>query len=147
MCSSILIGWPNLAKLGVIPADFPACTHSAKLVYSNDNDSFELLKREFPDEFSSTLPDTPIKGPPMKINLTGNVVPFKAQTTKATPHHWKEEADRVLNDFLAKGVIEPVPLEEPSDWVSPAFFVPKDDSPSPRLRLVTDFSRLNRFVK
>ena len=48
----------------------------------------------------------------MKINLTGDVIPFKAQTTKATPHHWKTEADRVLADFLAKGVIEPVPLEE-----------------------------------
>ena len=82
----------------------------------------------------------------MKITLGGNIKPYKALTTKAIPQHWIPEAERVLNNFLEKGVIERVPLEEPSDWVSPAFFVPKDDSPTPRLRLVTDFSRLNKFV-
>ena len=55
----------------------------------------------------------------------------------------------MIDNFLERGVIEKVPLEEPSDWDSPAFFVPKAINPdtSVKLRLVTDFSKLNKFVK
>ena len=40
---------------------------------------------------------------------------------------------------------EPVPVDEACDWVAPAFYVPKPDGIS--LRLVTDFSFLNRHIK
>ena len=37
-----------------------------------------------------------------------------------------------------------MPCEEPTEWCSPAFFVPKGDGK--RVRLVTDYTKLNRFV-
>ena len=36
-------------------------------------------------------------------------------------------------------------MEEPTTWCSPALFVPKADGK--RVRLVTDFTALNKFVK
>ena len=50
-----------------------------------------------------------------------------------------------MKKLLDRGVIERVPIEEPCEWVSPGFFVPKADRKS--LRLVTDFSYLNQFMK
>ena len=43
---------------------------------------------------------------------------------------------------MDKGVIKKV--NEPTDWVSPAFFVPKSNG---KLRMVTDFTYINKFIK
>ena len=38
-----------------------------------------------------------------------------------------------------------VPVKETTEWCSPAFFVPKADGI--KMRLVTDYTQLNKFVK
>jgi len=74
----------------------------------------------------------------MKIHLKEGAKPRAVCTTKQIPLHWKETADVTLQKLLKDGIIEQVPIDEPCDWISPAFFVPKADGHS--LRLVTDFS-------
>ena len=71
------------------------------------------------------------------------VKPRKVTKTKPIPIHWQEEARRTIAQLIEDGVIEEV-NDEATDWVSPAFFVEK---PNGKLRLVTDFTYLNRFVK
>ena len=51
--------------------------------------------------------------------------------------------DTVIADLMASKVI--AREEGPSEWCSPAFFVPKPDGK--RVRLVTDYTKLNKYVK
>jgi len=50
--------------------------------------------------------------------------------------------DRLVKD----GIVEAVPLDEICPWISPAFFVPKEGGKA-GLRLVTDFTQLNKYVQ
>ena len=59
------------------------------------------------------------------------------------PLRYETEANKTIQDLINKKVI--VPVSETTDWCSPAFFVPKGDGV--RFRLVTDYTRLNDFVK
>ena len=59
------------------------------------------------------------------------------------PLHYKKEAEKTVNQLIKKGVI--VPANETTDWCSPAFFVPKGDKV--RVRLLTDYTELNKHVK
>ena len=47
-----------------------------------------------------------------------------------------------MQDLIDKNVITKV--DKPTKWVSPAFFVPKPDGI--RMRLMTDYTKLNKFV-
>ena len=49
----------------------------------------------------------------------------------------------MVQDLMNKKVI--VPVNTTTDWCSPAFFVPKADMI--RVRLVTDYTHLNKYVK
>ena len=56
----------------------------------------------------------------------------------------QKAADEYMDNLLACGIVERVPLDEISEWISPAFFVPK---PNGGVRLVTDFTVLNKYTK
>ena len=94
--------------------------------------------------FTDTLPAKSIAGPKMKIHLKEGAKPRCVTGTKPIPHHWQAEAAKALKGLLDEGIIEKVPIDEPCEWVSPAFFVPRADGS--RLRLVTDFSYMNKWV-
>ena len=49
----------------------------------------------------------------------------------------------VIKDHVKLDVI--APEEEPTEWCSLAFFVPQPDGK--RVRLVTDFTKLNKYVQ
>ena len=55
----------------------------------------------------------------------------------------QEPAEACIKELLAKKVI--TPCHTPTEWCSPAFFVVKPDGKN--VRMVTDFTRLNSFVK
>ncbi len=59
------------------------------------------------------------------------------------PYPPSEEADKAIDNLIKDGIIEKV--DEPSEWISPAMFVPKSDTKA--VRLVTDFTNLNRFIE
>ena len=78
----------------------------------------------------------------MKIYLKDNSVLYCASAPRPIPLRFQEPANSEIAMHIATGVI--VPCDEPTDWCSPAFFVPKGDSK--RVRLVTDYTKLNQFV-
>ena len=156
MKEEMLISWHDLVNLGILPADFPSVlpkpqVKSFKSCHVKSSSQIELkamldpILDNFPDVLSDTLPDRPMFGKEMTIEIDSskNVTPRKVTTTKPIPVHWQDEATKLVQNLVSSGIIEEV-HDETSDWVSPAFFVPK---PNGSLRLVTDFSRLNRAIK
>ena len=53
----------------------------------------------------------------------------------------RAEAEKTIKLALDEGVIEKVPIDEPSEWLHRGFFVPK---PNGKLHLVVDMSDLNK---
>jgi hypothetical protein len=80
----------------------------------------------------------------MHIHLRDDIpiTPLCLYTARKVPLHYQAEADKVINELLQKKVLAKV--DKPTDWVSPGQFVPK---PNGTVRLVTDYTKLNTFVK
>ena len=79
----------------------------------------------------------------MRKSLKPNAIPKKVTGARRVPLRFKEGADTVVQDLMNKKVIVPVNIT--TDWCSPAFFVPKSNMI--RVRLVTDYTHLNKYVK
>ena len=105
------------------------------------------MSDEFTTEFDEILRDElnalPMKGDPMRISLKPNAISKKVTGVRRVPLHYEEGADSVVQDLMIKKVIVPVNIT--TDWCIPAFFVPKTDMI--RVRLVTDYTHLNKYVK
>ena len=78
----------------------------------------------------------------MKIFLKDNAVPYRVSAPRPIPLRFQEPAASKIAKHIASGII--VQCDEPTDWCSPAFFVPKGDGK--RVRLVTDYTKLNQYV-
>ena len=99
---------------------------------------------EFKDVLSDELSPIPMKTKtPMHISLKKGVAPKKVTSARRVPLRYEKEAAKTVQELIKKGVITPV--SETTDWCSPAFFVPKADKV--RVRLVTDYTDLNKHVK
>ena len=59
------------------------------------------------------------------------------------PKHYEPESKKTVAELIDRKVIAPV--DEPTTWCSPAFFILKADGKC--VRLVTDFTALNKFVR
>jgi transposase InsO family protein len=84
----------------------------------------------------------PMEGPEMTIKLKSDARPKRILTARPCPAHLQRGASEILNMAIRSGVI--VPVNQPTEWISPAFFVPK--ATPGKARLVTDYTWLNRFV-
>ena len=80
---------------------------------------------------------------PMSISLKNDAVPICVITDRWVPKHYEPESKKTIAELIERKVIAPV--DEPTTWCSPAFFVPKADGK--HVRLVTDFTALNKFVR
>ena len=78
----------------------------------------------------------------MFISLQDDTISICVTTARRVPKHYEPESKKTITELLERQVIAPV--DEPTTWCSPAFFVPKADGK--RVRLVTDFTSLNKFV-
>ena len=97
----------------------------------------------FDNTLSDDLNPEPMRCNPMSISLQEDAVPTCVTTARQVPKHYKPESKRTVAELIDRGVITPV--DEPTTWCSLAFFVPKADGK--RVRLVTDFTALNKFVR
>ena len=79
----------------------------------------------------------------MSISLQDDTTPTCVTTARRVPKHYEPELKKTVAELIDRGVITPV--NEPTTWCSPAFFVPKADGK--RVHLVTDFTALNKFVR
>ena len=80
---------------------------------------------------------------PMHIHIKEGATPRKVTTARRVPLRYECKAEKTVQELIEKGVI--VPANETTDWCSPAFFVPKRDKI--RVRLVTDYTELNKHVR
>ena len=138
----ILLSWFDAEDLGSI-----SITRFASL--GNPSNRIAKLKKKYESILKDSLSDKPMNGPPMKIHfkkeaLKKGLHPKKVFTASQTPLHLKPAADKVLAEAIQSKLIEEVPLNEPSEWCSRGFFVPK---PNGGARLVVDLSYLNSFIE
>ena len=118
-----------------------------------------FLTRQFSDIIRDTLGTNHMKGPPMKITLRDDIpiVPVRITTARSTPIHWREKADAMIQEMISEDII--VPVHEPTEWLSPGFFVAKHSTTPDQnkghkgakddvnLRFVCDLSKLNSVIK
>ena len=69
-------------------------------------------------------------------------MPYRVSAPRPISLRFQKPANSEIALYIKSGII--IPCDEPTDWCSPAFFVPKGDGK--RVRLVTDYTRLNKFV-
>ena len=93
----------------------------------------------FKDELGEALMNVP----KMLIHLTEHYTPYRISTARQVPLRFTTSAEKVVSDLINARAIAPV--SEPTEWCAPAFFVPKADGE--KVRLVTDYTKLNKFVK
>ena len=137
---TMLISCDDLHKLRVIPADFP----NTVLIVKSSNLLTSLktkLLRKFDKTLSDELNPEPMRCSPMSIALQDDAISICARRHAGCPNTMSRNPKR--QEVIERQVIATV--EEPTTWCSPAFFVPKADRK--RVRLVTDFTALNKFVR
>ena len=79
----------------------------------------------------------------MHIYLQPNAVPNQISIARLVPLRMQLAATQVISDLLIKQVKTKVNM--PTPWCAPGFFVPKPNGTS--VRLVTDYTKLNKFAK
>jgi hypothetical protein len=138
MKEDMLICKEDLKTFKVIPRGFPH-----EVVRQVTKTDLGNILNEFQDVVNDELGSAPMRTPsPMKIKLTRDVIPKRVNIARRVPLRYAKAAKDVMSDLMKKKVITRV--EEPTDWCSPAFFVPKGNG---KVRLVTDYTELNKFVK
>ena len=130
-----------MKQLGVIPKQFP----NPVFLVAETSDIRESLIKNNPDILTDDLPkgsmDTGCVS--MKIHLTpDDKKPFRISTARQIPLHWRGKAERIVSKLLEGEVI--TRQDDPTEWCAPGFFVAKKNGD---LRLVVDFTRLNKYVK
>ena len=144
--NEVIIGRNDLKRLKIIPKQFP----SPIMVVSpagDDRQKCQKLKQKLihdnPKVLTDDLPEDAMDGCMMKIHLTpGDKKPFRISTARQIPLHWREKAERIVTKLIKERVI--TRQDEPTEWCAPGFFVVKKNGD---LRLVVDFTKLNKFVR
>ena len=148
----VFVSWHDLVALHYLPRTFPthpddiAATPMARCDATNDLSA--AVRSSLITEFSQyvlsdLLHERPMSvGGPMKVYLRPDARPTYCSSPRKVPIRYEEEAEATVDELSKKGVIARVTT--PTEWCSPAFFVPKPDGK--RVRLVTDYTALNKFV-
>ena len=89
----------------------------------------------------------PMSGGPASIELIGNgnrIIPTKILVPRKIEINRQSAAKEAIGKLVRQGILEKVPDDVVTDWISPCSFVSKDGK---KLRLVVDFRGLNKYVK
>ena len=139
----ILLSYADLSVLKVLPSDFPFAVCNKISQPRTETDIRNDLISKFRSTISDELPKEPMKCPPMTIELKeGPVRPLQLTRSRPVALHHQKKAYKLLTDLEAATII--FPMDEPTDWVSPAMFVEKANG---ELRLVTDYTALNKYIR
>ena len=145
--NEILLGNSDLKNMYILPQNFPEVICRAVKVNKDQplegvedlSDLFEKYPMVFAEGQLKTM-----QGTPMKIHLRRDtkVEPIRILTARKIPIHHEEEANKEMDKLINQKILEKV--DHPTEWVNPSMFVKKEGG---GLRLVTDFSCLNKYVK
>ena len=111
------------------------------------NDSLDVIKREYSDVLCNSLGDAAgcIKGPKMKIELDDSKKIKLSQVTTArqVPAHMQAMSKVLMDELESSGAVRR--FNGPTPSTSPGHFLLK--ACNKKVRLVTDYRVLNKFVK
>ena len=147
----VIVSWYDAEAVGALtlvrqilhdnpqPADTSRSPQEIKAQIQKWLDTYSCL--------SDTLPSTPVKGPPMKIELVKDqpIKPKKARTPVRVPIHYQPFSDKIIDDMIRDGIIRPVERSKVSQFCARAFIVPKPNGDG--FRMVVDHSEVNRFIE
>ena len=147
-----ILSWHDLVLIGVIHSDFPYVKSSFTQVSASYTlpDELQPVLDEFQDVFGDFDGEVlkPMKGPPMSIQLRTDmpIHPIRVTTARQVPLHLREEAEAIVEKCVSSGILRKI--DQVTPWISPAFFITDPDrgTGKGKVRLVTDFSHLNRYV-
>jgi len=66
-----------------------------------------------------------MEGEPHHIHLVPNAVSYACHTPASVLKHWEDEVRAQLEEDIKRGVIEPVPAGEPTEWCARMVVVAK----------------------
>ncbi|XP_059085528.1 uncharacterized protein K02A2.6-like [Tigriopus californicus] len=130
------------------PSFLGKVTHSRSILSKPSEeqvkDGIGDLLDQFPSVFASSDKLRPMIGPPMTIHLKDDIPihPTHVTVARNVPFAYADQTQKELEFMSASGIIEVA--SEPSTWVSPSLAIPK---PNGSVRLVVDFTALNKYVK
>ena len=84
-----------------------------------------------------------LKGDKIKLNIDKEHTP-KAQPQRRIPFHIRADIQRALEELEQQDIIERVPENQPTPWVSPIVAVPKKDG---GVRICVDMRQANEAIK
>ena len=117
-----------------------------KIPFTPNESSIPQLRKYIVDAFSSSALD---KSPPLPImkakkghiHLQPNAVPHAVHSPIPVPHHQKVAVKELLDSYVERGIIAPVPIGTPVTWCAQMVIGRKKDG-SPRITV--DYQKLNR---
>ena len=120
----MLVSCNDLIGLEIIPRNFP----NVRIQNCRSIQQFkDILIGESPTLLRDDLNPEPMKtDKPMHITLLPGATPKKFLSARRVPLRYEKEAAKTIKELIDRGVITPV--NDTSDWCSPAFFVPKADN-------------------
>ncbi|XP_068238582.1 uncharacterized protein [Palaemon carinicauda] len=151
-----LLSYAHCKELAIIPPDFPRpilqvvhvnrCKELPLHANSTPAEAREYFLRTFPDVLVSKedLKAAPLRsmaGPPMKIHLKEDAVPFAIHTPRQIPYAFREPVKIELDSMVQQGIIKSCG-DEPSEWCHPLVVVPKAKG----VRITVDLTKLNTQV-
>ena len=153
--SDFLISWYNLIDLEILPQSFPSrlnvtyANQANSCANSTSSVSSSLSEKEFLTLYPDVLTDTLDKskcmvGPAMDLKFKPGMKekPCFIPTPRRVPLHLESAVKKFLDDAVHEGVLAKV--DEPTEWLNYAFFIPKPNSE--RVRLVIDLRQLNKQI-
>ena len=132
----------------------PDTNHPAKRKLTPEEARFKAKIKLLCETYSclsQTLPDEPMDGPDMVINLKDSTerLPKKAFKHIPMPIHFKILGNKEIDRLIREGIIKQIEHSASGPFCARAFFVIKPGSKKGeeiKLRLVTDFSEVNKLV-
>ena len=153
----MLISWHTSRDLGFLPKNYPEPIVSSvntvsisaprslppgEIAAGQIPEIRELILKEFSDVFRSSGELPMMSGPPIKIELRPDAVPYSINGARPIPFAQRDTVKKMLDDMMQQGIIAPV--TGPTEWCHPLVVAPKSNG---KLRLCVDLTKLNRHVK
>ena len=87
----------------------------------------EWLRRHFSSStFNTSKTPLPVMaGKPHHIHLMPEAIPYACHTPASVPKHWEKEIKAQLDEDVRRGVIQPAPAGEATEWCAWMVVVPK----------------------
>ena len=115
-------------------------TDAQKPVLTSRDPDISRILSKFQDVFKGL---GRLKGYTVKLNIDENAIP-QAQPQRRVPFHIRSKVKAAIKELVRDEIIEPVPDNSPSQWVSPIVVVPKKDN---SVRLCVDMRMPNKAIK